>query len=55
MDWAKYFEDLAINSGIGAILSAVKNPQHAARLRGVLLHVMEVICATYGLIPPTHD
>lgn len=55
MDWQAFIENIAINSGIGAILAAVKNPVHAAQLKGVLLHLADTIYIAFGLVPAVHD
>lgn len=39
---------LAINAGIGAIITSVKNPASAAVLKEQLGHLVEAICAAYG-------
>jgi hypothetical protein len=43
-----YFETLAINAGIGAMMIAIRNPQTAAALKTKLGTLVEAICAAYG-------
>lgn len=43
-----FFEQLAINAGIGAIMVAVKNPDKAAAVKEAMGHLVDTICAAYG-------
>jgi hypothetical protein len=55
MDWESFLETLAVNAGVGAIISAVKNPARAAALKQTLLHLADVIYAAYGIQTPPHQ
>ena len=48
MNLADFFETLAINAGIGAMMIAIKNPVTAANLKAKLGVLVEAICAAYG-------
>jgi hypothetical protein len=43
-----FFTQLAINAGIGAIMTTVKNPDHAAQIKVQLGHLVDAICVAYG-------
>jgi hypothetical protein len=43
-----FFEQIAINAGIGAIMMAVKNPDKAALIKNAMSHLADGICAAYG-------
>ena len=43
-----FFETMAINAGMGAILIAMKNPDKATALKSGLGHLVDAICVAYG-------
>lgn len=48
MNLSDFFETMAINAGIGAMMIAIKNPTTAANLKSKLATLVEAICAAYG-------
>ena len=54
MNWADFFEQMAIQSGIQAIFQALKSPTAQAKWLPILLHVADTIYIAAGLTPPAH-
>ena len=55
MNWADFFEQMAIQSGIQAIFQALKSPTAQAKWLPILLHVADTIYIAAGLTPPAHS
>lgn len=43
-----FWEQFAINAGIGAIVGAVRNPDKAASIKDAMGHLVDTVCAAYG-------
>ena len=57
MDWKDFFETLAINNAMQAIMLYLsgKTPDVLAKVKAPLLHVADGIYFAFGLTPPAHE